>query len=157
MPGYRRGRPPANKGRCYPADPPCVEETVAVMREAGHGAHGLRLRALIVVLWRAGLRIGEALSLSERDLDPARGSLLVRHGKDGKRREVGMDEWGWEQLRPWLEKRLELPVGALFCVISGPTRGRPCSRSGARAQLRREAVQSSGRGDFEMHLSDPWG
>jgi hypothetical protein len=23
-----------------------------------------------------------------------------------------MDEWGWEQLRPWLEKRLELPVGA---------------------------------------------
>jgi site-specific recombinase XerD len=127
------------------------------MREAGHGAHGLRLRALIVVLWRAGLRIGEALSLSERDLDPARGSLLVRHGKGGKRREVGMDEWGWEQLRPWLEKRLELPVGALFCVISGPTRGRPCSRSGARAQLRREAAQSSGRGDLEMHLSDPWG
>jgi hypothetical protein len=70
MPGYRRGRAPGNKGRRYPADPPCVEETVAVMHEAGSGAHGLRLRALIVVLWRAGLRIGEELSLSERDLDP---------------------------------------------------------------------------------------
>jgi site-specific recombinase XerD len=123
----------------------------AVMRGAGNGAHGLRLRALIAVLWRAGLRIGEALALSERDLDPTRGSLLVRHGKGGKRREVGMDEWGWEQLRPWLEKRLELPVGALFCVISGPTRGRPCSSSGARAELRRVARQSGVRRRFAPH------
>jgi len=51
---------PRTKGRRYPADPPTVEEIVAVMRQAGHGAHGERLRALIVVLWRAGLRIGEA-------------------------------------------------------------------------------------------------
>jgi hypothetical protein len=29
-----------------------------------------------------------------------RGSLLVRQGKGGKRREVGMDAWGFEQLRP---------------------------------------------------------
>jgi site-specific recombinase XerD len=151
MRAYRRGKPPANKGRRYPADPPCVEETVTVMRGAGNGAHGLRLKALIAVLWRAGLRISEALALSERDLDPTRGSLLVRHGKGGKRREVGMDEWGWEQLRPWVEKRFELPVGALFCVISGPTRGRPCSSSGARAQLRRVARQSGMRRRFAPH------
>jgi site-specific recombinase XerD len=55
--------------------------------------HGLRLRALIVVLWRAGLRIGEAMALTEPDLDPGRGSILVRQGKGGKRREVGMDSW----------------------------------------------------------------
>ena len=36
-----------------------------------------------------------------------------------------MDAWGWEQLRPWLAARIELPVGPLFCVIDGPTRGRP--------------------------------
>ena len=58
-----------------------------------------------------------------------------------------MDEWGWEQLRPWLE----LPVGALFCVISGPTRGRACSRSGVRAQLRRVARQSAVRRRFAPH------
>ena len=41
-----------------------------MMREAGDSAAGVRLRALIVILWRAGLRIGEALELAETDLDP---------------------------------------------------------------------------------------
>jgi integrase len=50
----------------HPADPPTVEEIVAVMRAAGNGADGARLRTLIVILWRAGLRIGEALDLADR-------------------------------------------------------------------------------------------
>jgi hypothetical protein len=29
LPGYHAGRPPRNKGRLYPADPPTVEEIVA--------------------------------------------------------------------------------------------------------------------------------
>jgi hypothetical protein len=53
-----------------------------------------------------------------------RGSILVRRGKGGRRREVGMDAWGWEQLRPWLAARAELPIGPLFCIIDGRTRGR---------------------------------
>ena len=110
LPGFHAGRPPRNKGLRYPADPPKVEEIVAVMRAAGDGAHGHRLRGLIVILWRAGLRIQEALSLAEADLDQRRGSLLVRHGKDDRRREVGMDAWAWEHLQPWLGVRLELPV-----------------------------------------------
>jgi hypothetical protein len=97
VPGYLAGRPPRNKGLTYPADPPPVEEIVAVMREAGSGVHGARVRGLIVVLWRAGLRIREALSLAEVDLDEYRGALLVRNGKGGKRREVGMDQWGFER------------------------------------------------------------
>ena len=106
MPGYNAGRPPRNKGLRYPADPPRVEEIIAVMRQAGDRAHGDRMRGLIVVLWRAGLRIQEALALSESDLDERRGSLLVRHGKGDKRREVGMDEWGFEHLRRWLSYRI---------------------------------------------------
>jgi integrase len=70
---------PRNKGLRYPPDPPTVEEIVAVMRAAGHSPEGVRLRGIIVVLWRAGLRISEALALSETDLDPGRGSLVVRH------------------------------------------------------------------------------
>ena len=131
LPGYHAGRPPCNKERLYPADPPTVEEIVAVMRRAGDDRRGFRLRALIVGLWRGGLRVREALALGERDLDPRRGSLLVRHGKGGRRREIGMDAWGWEQLQPWLVARVELPVGPLFCIsIDGPTRGRPWSSAG---------------------------
>jgi integrase len=96
LPGYRRGCPPRNRGRRDPADPPRVEEIIAVMRAAGSGADGARVRALVVILWRAGLRIQEALQLAETDLEPRRGSILVRAGKGGKRREVGMDDWGWE-------------------------------------------------------------
>jgi len=80
LPGYHAGRTPRNKGRRYPADPPTVEEIIAVMRTAGAGPDGARLRALIVVLWRAGLRISEALALAETDMDARRGAVLVRHG-----------------------------------------------------------------------------
>jgi integrase len=118
MPGFHAGRPPHNKGLRYPADPPKVEEIIAVMRASGDDAHGRRLRGLTVILWRAGLRIQEALALAESDLDQRRGALLVRRGKGGRRREVGMDAWGWEELQPWLELRLELPVGPLLCVIN---------------------------------------
>jgi site-specific recombinase XerD len=144
-------RRPGNKGRRYPADPPRVEEIIAVMREAGPGRHGQRLRGLIVVLWRAGLRISEALALAESDLEVGRASVLVRRGKGGRRREVGMDEWAWEQLRPWLETRVLLPVGPLFCVISGPTCGRPLSSSQVRSTLRRNAGRAGVRRRFATH------
>ena len=101
LPEFHAGHPPRNKGMRYPADPPTIEEIVTVMRQAGDGLYGRRLRGLIVVLWRAGLRIHEALALNESDLDHRRGALLVRRGKGGRRREVGMDQWAWEQLEPW--------------------------------------------------------
>ena len=121
------------------------------MREAGDEIHGARMRGLIVVMWRAGLRISEALNLAEADLDPERGALLVRRGKGGKRRESGMDDWGWEHLRPWLGHRAQMPVGPLFCVINGPTRGRPWSGSAAREQLRHLAVAAGIRRRFAPH------
>ena len=151
MPGFHAGRPPRNKGRRYPADPPTVAEIVAVMRHAGDGQHGRRLRGLIVVLWRAGLRIHEALALSEADLDRRRGSVLVRRGKGGRRRQVGMDDWAWEHIEPWLALRVEMPVGPLFCVISGPTRGRAWSASAARAHLRAAAATADVRRRFAPH------
>lgn len=124
---------------------------MAVMRCAGPGPHGERLRALISILWRGGLRIGEALALAETDLDWDRGAVLIRHGKGDKRREVGMDPWGWEQLRPWLLTRSTLPVGALLCVASGPTIGRAWSSSSARAQLRDTAERAGVRRRFAPH------
>ena len=151
MPGFRAGIAPRNKGQRYPADPPMVDEIVAVMRQAGHDRHGHRLSALIVVLWRAGLRIHEALSLTETDLDGRRGSILVRHGKNDRRREVGMDAWGWSAIEPWLADRVGLPVGPLFCVIAGPTRGHAWSAGAARLQLHQIALEAGVRRRFAPH------
>ncbi len=150
-PGFRAGIAPRNKGQRYPADPPTVDEIVAVMRQAGQDRHGHRLTALIVVLWRAGLRINEALSLPETDLDQRRGSILVRRGKNDRRREVGMDAWAWAAIEPWLADRVELPLGPLFCVIDGPTRGRAWSASAARLELRHLALTAGIRRRFAPH------
>jgi integrase len=151
QPGYNRGRPPRNKGLRYPPDPPTVEEIIAVMRSAGDGPDAVRLHGVIVVLWRAGLRVSEALALAESDLDRVRGAIQVRHGKGGRRREVGMDRWAWEQLDHSLNVRAGLPIGALFCVLRGPTRGRPCSAAGVRVQLRNAAIAAGVRRRFAPH------
>jgi site-specific recombinase XerD len=121
------------------------------MRAAGDHQDGIRLRGVIVLLWRAGLRISETLALAESDLDRSRGAVLVRRGKGGKRREVGMDRWAWDHLEPWLTIRARLPVGALFCVLRGPTRGRPCAAAGIRGQLRRAAAAAGVRRRFAPH------
>ena len=109
--------------------------------------------AVIVVLWRAGLRISEALALSETDLDPERGALLVRRGKGGKRREVGMDRWAWSHLTPWLKLRTSLPVGRLFCVrgVDRPAGGLARPGGDARKQLHRPAVAAGMRRRLTPH------
>jgi hypothetical protein len=89
LPGYHAGRAPRNKGRKYPADPPRVEEIVAVMRQAGERPAGVRFRGLAVVLWRAGkeerwlerfFRASPHWRLANGHLTlTARGSRIVMH------------------------------------------------------------------------------
>ena len=50
---------------------------------------------------------------------PARQGRTAPRGRHGRR--------GVGKLTPWLTKRVELPVGPLFCVVTGATRGRPWS------------------------------
>jgi integrase/recombinase XerD len=75
----------------------------------------------------------------------------VRRGKGGRRREVGTDAWAWAELRPWLETRVELPVGPLLCVLNGPTRGRQWSGAAARTEIRRTAAAAGLRRRFAPH------
>ena len=53
-----------------------------------------------------------------------------------------MDAWAWEALQPWLAQRTKLPVGPLFCVIIGPTRGHAWSASAAGLELHRIAIEA---------------
>ena len=81
-----------------------------------------RNRALLVVMWRAGLRVSEALGLRMDDLRPDEGGVWVRRGKGGKPRLAGMDPESFEALQPWLELRGELgldPAGPVFCTFTG--------------------------------------
>jgi site-specific recombinase XerD len=146
--GSARARHRGTRVSGTPLNPPTVDEIVAVMRQAQQARYGDRLNGLIVVLWRAGLRINEALALTETDLDQRRGSILVRHGKNDRRREVGMDAWAWSAFQPWLTERAKLPVGPLFCVIVGPTRGHAWSASAARLELHRVAIDAGVRRRF---------
>jgi integrase len=150
---FHLGRPPRNKGQRHPADPPTVEEIIAVMHAAGDDtdSDAVRLRGLILVLWRVGLRISEALALSESDLDLHRGAIPVRRGKGGKRREVGMDRWAWEQLTPWLQ--VAPPSWSALCCASlrGATAGREWAPAGVRAQLHYAAAQARVRRRFAPH------
>ena len=67
------------------------------------------------------------------------------------RRDVGMDQWAWQHLNRWLEIRVGLRVGALLCVIDGPTQGRPWSLTAARGTLRQLAATAGVRRRFAPH------
>ncbi|MGH2927997.1 MAG: tyrosine-type recombinase/integrase [Solirubrobacteraceae bacterium] len=62
-----------------------------------------------------------------------------------------MDRWAWKQLAPWLQLRTGLPVGALFCVLRGPTRGRSSSAAAIRVQLHNAAITAGVRRRFAPH------
>ncbi len=81
-------------------------------------ATGLRNRALIVVLWRAGLRISEALALESRDIS---GSVIrVRHGKGDKSRVVALDDEASAVLNIWVKHKVTLGIGGpIFSTYTG--------------------------------------
>jgi hypothetical protein len=139
MPGYHAGAPPRNKGLRYTADPPTVDEIVAGMRHASDDRHGSRLRAMIVVLWRAGRRVQQALALTEHGPRPAARLDLGAQRQGWRRRRGRHGRAGLGAAAPWLAARAELPVGPLFCVIDGATRSRACSAAAVRTEFRRLA------------------
>jgi hypothetical protein len=94
MPGSDAGHAPGSRGLRYPAEPPKVEEIVAVMRAADDRAHGRRLRVLIAILWRSGCVSGSARAHRRRPRSPPRVAPWSGAARAGRRREAGMDVWG---------------------------------------------------------------
>lgn len=143
-PALRRGQPPANKGRRFPAEVLTPGEVEQLLRACGRGHAGARNRALIVVMWRGGLRIAEALALEPRDIDRDAGTITVRHGKGDRRRVVGLDPTGMAVLTAWTDRRRELladagqPVrgGYVFCTITKGNVGGPVAAPYVREALK---------------------
>ena len=156
MPGYRKGQPPATKGRRRDPDPFTKEEVLAIVRQTSRrGYGGWRDRALIIVLWRCGLRISEALALKVRDLDLEHGFLRIRHGKGDKPGLLVIDPDAIEVLSEWLKRRSEIPGidpgrGYVFCTISQPA---PGGRMGA-PQFRTKLKLLAKRAGIERDIDD---
>ncbi len=128
------------------------EEVCALMQACGrHAPTGLRNRALIALLYRAGLRINEALNLYPKDLELADGSVRVLNGKGGRSRTVGLDPGAAAIIERWLDARLRINLDrtgrsrvaltgrhSVFCTL----RGKPMAAAYVRVMLKRLALRA---------------
>jgi site-specific recombinase XerD len=121
-----------------PLEPSEVRALLAAC--GGRTLTATRNRALLAVLWRAGLRCSEALALRPSDVSFANGTVRVLHGKGNKARTVGIDSTALTFVQTWLDRRKAAGFAdgaALFCVIKGPTRGGPMHPRAVRAMVGR--------------------
>jgi site-specific recombinase XerD len=135
--GYHAGRTAPNKGKTYPPEVLTEDEVKSLIRACSNRAPtGVRNRALIIVLYRAGLRLSEALALKPKDIDPDAGTVTVLHGKGDRRRVVGLDPGSMAILLRWVDKRHQCGLtgrSPLFCTLQG----RPLYASYVRTLLHR--------------------
>jgi integrase len=125
-----------------PPEPLAPEEVKALLVACGGGSlSAQRDHALYVVLWRAGLRIGEALRLRSSDINFADGTARVLHTKTRAARTVGLDDQTLAAVSVWIEARRGAGItdGPLFCRLKGKP-GAPLSSRYVGQQLARLAV-----------------
>lgn len=101
--------PPSNAGRHLPPEPLTATEVTQLLRCASNRtSSGIRMRAMIAVMYGAGLRLAETLNLHPRDVDTTAYIVRVHRGKGGKSRAVGIDTESAALLDRWLDRRRTL-------------------------------------------------
>lgn len=143
--GSRKGIKPPNYGLKYPASPPTPKEVMRMLALCRPGYVGHRNQALIVCMWRSGVRVSEALALRPYHVDMDDNTVTVMSGKGGKRRTVGIDPWGAAQIARWIEHRRDLKVvqdAPLFCTVSKPNAGGPVNTAYVREMVRELAKRA---------------
>lgn len=135
--------PPTNKGRKLTPEPLNSDEMRRLFKAAStRSVSGIRMRAMIGVMFGAGLRLAETLALAPRDIDTEAATVTVREGKGRKYRVVGIGQFGCALVERWLEERRKLglsPRQPLFCTYSAGNKGRPLQQRYVRAALSRLA------------------
>jgi site-specific recombinase XerD len=132
-----------------------LEEVHGLLRALRHR----RYQALAMVMYGAGLRIREAITLEVRDVDGARGVLRVRHGKGDKAREAKLSPSLYEWLRQyWARERPPLPY-----LFASPKTGKLPQAATVRkalacaakeAWIKKRVTPHTLRHSFATHLLD---
>jgi site-specific recombinase XerD len=120
--GHQAGQPAANKGRTFPAEPLTPDEVAAIIGQCSTRSRtGIRNRALLILLYRSGLRISEALALKPSDIDTKRHTARVLHGKGNKATSRGFHPSADDAIERWIDTRKDLRLrnGPLFCTLAG--------------------------------------
>lgn len=82
-----------------PLDVPRIFDTILTC--SNPPAENLTLAAMVAVMVYAGLRVSEVCGLRHQDVDLAARVLVVRHGKGGKDRRVGISSPLFSYLKPY--------------------------------------------------------
>lgn len=133
-----------------PPEPLTPDEVQRLIRAASpRSSSGIRMRALIAVLFGAGLRIQEALSLLPRDVNTTQCTVHVRNPKGGPRRtrRVKIDPQACTHIDLWLLQRRTLGLTGnqpIFATYSKNSKkfGRAMYATQVRAALRRLAERA---------------
>lgn len=78
---------------------------------------GIKNRAMLETMYRAGLRVSEVCNLTPSDVNLAQGDIYVQDGKGGKDRHVSIGSRLCEWLKKWDEVRPESEW--YFCTFQG--------------------------------------
>jgi len=108
-----------NEGKKFPPQPLTRHEVHRLLAAFSQRSRtGRRNKALVTVMYRAGLRVSETLNLDVKDFDQDAGTLRVLLGKGRKSRVVGVDSRTIGIINDWLEVRPP-GEGPLFCSLGG--------------------------------------
>lgn len=99
-------------------DPVPLADVESMARACTHDYHGIRDRAIILVLLDTGVRARELVAISLVDADLVTGEITIRQGKGRKPRVVFIGKRTRRAVRSWLNQRGNLP-GALFTTQEG--------------------------------------
>jgi integrase/recombinase XerD len=138
---FTTGEAPPNKGRTFKAEVLTATEVRAILAQCSRTAPtGIRDRALIALMWRAGLRVSEALDLMPKDVNMAAGEVTVLRGKGDRQRTLGLDDDTLSVLQVWLDRRKTFGFRSapLFCTLGGDE----ISDQQVRGMLRRRAAKA---------------
>ncbi len=102
------------------------DQVAALMAAAGSFPSPIRratFETIVALLWATGMRIGEALSLDNGDVDLVHGVLTVREAKFNKSRQLPVHESTVRALRAYAKRRVQLcpdaTTSAFFLSAAG--------------------------------------